>query len=302
MSDPVMGVISGHWLKALKDASAPCRVKVSLDLGQSVVEVELDGEFVALPNGERLPIALLRETRFKPEDCFELRKDSLRKIYSFCGEIGRYYKLWHPKPDWPPTIVINNAPMHVVSECSPMEDTERKLDAVAGGGRRGGGDLAGARVFDTCFGLGYSALVAVRRRAAKVLTCEVDEHVLRIARRNPWSAPVFGNTAIEILNEDSAMIAADSSSESFDLIMHDPPTIALAGELYADALYHEFFRILKPGGKIYHYTGDPGGRLGRDLPGRVSSRLRSAGFKHVGKVWGGVCAQRPSDRAEPDGE
>jgi predicted methyltransferase len=64
-----------------------------------------------------------------------------------------------------------------------------------------------------------------------------------------------------------------------DAILHDPPRFGIAGELYSQALYDQLARVLRRGGRLFHYTGAPN-RLtsGRDVPGEVAKRLRAAGF------------------------
>jgi len=61
--------------------------------------------------------------------------------------------------------------------------------------------------------------------------------------------------------------------------LHDPPRFGLAGELYSQAFYDHLARVLRPGGRLFHYTGAPN-RLtsNRDVPNEVSKRLRLAGF------------------------
>jgi hypothetical protein len=67
---------------------------------------------------------------------------------------------------------------------------------------------------------------------------------------------------------------------SFDAVLHDPPRFGIAGELYSQAFYEQLARVLKPKGKLFHYTGAPN-RLttGRDVPREVARRLQAAGFK-----------------------
>ena len=54
---------------------------------------------------------------------------------------------------------------------------------------------------------------------------------------------------------------------------------SVAGELYSQAFCDELARVLKTGGRLFHYTGAPN-RLtsGRDVPQEVARRLRLAGF------------------------
>lgn len=283
-------VLSGHWLRTLVRSRRDGPVEISLDLGMTRVTVNAKDDRVCLPGGPELDRRAIRDMKFRPEDCFVAAAAGLEKIYIFSEERHHYYKLYQARADWPPTIVINNAPMHVILRHSPLDDTARKLEAVARPGRSP--DFAGARVLDTCFGLGYTAMLAARAGARQVDTCEVDEHVLGIARLNPWAREVFRTPRIAIHAVDSRDFLAHAADGQFDLILHDPPTITLAGELYADAVYAQLYRVLKPGGRLYHYTGDPGGRLGHDMPGKVGQRLTLAGFKRVKRAWGGLVGVR----------
>lgn len=66
---------------------------------------------------------------------------------------------------------------------------------------------------------------------------------------------------------------------SFDAILHDPPRFGIAGELYSQAFYDQLARVLKPRGRLFHYTGTPNQlTTGRDVPNEVAKRLRKAGF------------------------
>jgi hypothetical protein len=58
----------------------------------------------------------------------------------------------------------------------------------------------------------------------------------------------------------------------------------MAGELYGEGFYRELLRVLKPGGRLYHYTGAPGRAAGKDIPGGVMRRLLTAGFIKVKRV------------------
>ena len=77
----------------------------------------------------------------------------------------------------------------------------------------------------------------------------------------------------------------------FDIIIHDPPRLSLATELYSLDFYKQIFRVLKNNGKLYHYTGNPGSRNRHaNLPGNVVKRLKIAGFKNIEKIHYGVRA------------
>jgi uncharacterized protein len=161
--------------------------------------------------------------------------------------------------------------MHRTKEMTPWPDTVAKLAAIK--------PLVG-RVLDTTTGLGYTAILA-SRTAQQVLTIERDAGVVAIAEQNPWSRELFDNPRIERRMGDSAEVVPTLPAGSFDRVMHDPPTLALAGELYGLAFYRELRRVLRPGGRLFHYTGAPGRHRGRDLPAGVAHRLREAGFRKV---------------------
>ena len=82
------------------------------------------------------------------------------------------------------------------------------------------------------------------------------------------------------------MIQADIAEEigtlpvkSVDAVLHDPPRFGIAGELCSQAFYEQLGRVLKPNGRLFHYTGTPNKLTsGRDVPGEVAKRLRRAGF------------------------
>lgn len=170
-----------------------------------------------------------------------------------------------------PTIEISGVRMHRTKETTPWPDTVAKLAAVK--------PVVG-RVLDTTTGLGYTAILAAQT-AGHVLTIERDPNVAAIAEQNPWSRELFESPRIERRIGDSAEVVPTLPERSFDRIVHDPPTLALAGELYGLAFYRELRRVLRPGGRLFHYTGAPGRARGRDLPSGVAQRLREAGFARV---------------------
>ena len=58
------------------------------------------------------------------------------------------------------------------------------------------------------------------------------------------------------------MRSGNSSSESFSVIIHDPPMFSLAGELYS-AFYQQAYRVLKQTGRIFTMSATRKANLGR---------------------------------------
>jgi uncharacterized protein len=246
-------------------------VDVSLDLGRSERRVALEGTIVRFPDGQSLTLGELEVVVETPASVFLLEADRLEKVSWFSEETGKVYTL-RATAGWP-ALEISGILMHRVKDTDPGADARSKLAAL--GPARGHG-------LDTCCGLGYSAIHAART-ADRVLAFEIDPNVLGMARLNPYSAPLFEEGGrIEVRNEDVAEAIRDLPAGAFDFVLHDPPTLAVAGELYGGAFYRQLHRVLRPGGRLFHYTGDPGSRHRRqDLPGRVAQRLADIGFTRV---------------------
>ncbi|HII38746.1 TPA: methyltransferase domain-containing protein [Candidatus Micrarchaeota archaeon] len=183
---------------------------------------------------------------------------------------GKFYKLL---PELG-TIEINGVKMHQVVRRTPLEDAENKARLLA--------IRKGRKVLDVCTGLGYSALAAAKR-GARVTTLEADENVLELAKLNSASKELFANPAVRIVPGNAFESINDFDDGEFDVVLHDPPRFSFAGELYSLAFYCELFRVLKPSGKLFHYTGMPGERRGKGIRQGVARRLAEAGFKKV--VW-----------------
>ena len=64
----------------------------------------------------------------------------------------------------------------------------------------------------------------------------------------------------------------------FDGVLHDPPTVSFAPELYSQEFYAELLRVMKPGAKLYHYCPNPGKTKGKEFFPAAIKRLENAGF------------------------
>jgi predicted methyltransferase len=185
---------------------------------------------------------------------------------------GRLYKL-APTGGWP-ALEIDGIRMHRTKGILPEEEAELKANSLD--------IMSGQKVLDICTGLGYSAQAAARR-GAWVLTLEREWDVLEMASMNPCSAELFeslGSGGVSAVVCDASRYIACLPNGLFDRIMHDPPTLSMAGELYSLEFYRELRRVLKDDGVLLHYTGQPGSRYRRrDLKSGVAKRLGRAGFR-----------------------
>ena len=151
---------------------------------------------------------------------------------------------------------------------SPYADAERKVGLI---------QPRGKVILDTCGGLGYFAAWCLRGQATHVQSYEKNADVLWLRSLNPWSPEAGG--ALTLTLGDIAETIATLPGESFDAILHDPPRFGTAGELYSQVFYDHLARVLRPRGKLFHYTGTPNKlTTGRDVPNEVATRLRRAGF------------------------
>ena len=258
--ETVEAIVSA-WSKGMR------KVDVTLDLGLTTSLVFLSGKNVFLPNGIRMEIDNL--LGLKKGYVYVVSEDGTINRLAFYSD-GRYYRLRPVAPDTAPTLEISGIHMHRVSGITPWEDADVKISCV--------NIRKGHVVLDVCTGLGYTAIKAVEKGAAEVVTVEKDINVLKIAEYNPWSYKLQSEK-IRILPGDAAEVIREMPNNAFDRIIHDPPRLRLAGELYSENFYKELFRVLKPGGVLFHYTGRPGWMSGKDIASGVSGRLRKAGFK-----------------------
>ena len=235
--------------------------------------------------GESIAISL--NEKVKENFCYSIEGQTITPIAYFSEATTKFYKLT-PTNDWP-TISISSVPMHKLS--SPKKDTEGKIELLKPYGL----------VLDTCMGPGYSAIMAANS-ASKVITFEKDENVLSIAKQNPLSQALFSKENIEVRIKDVSEAIKEFKDESFDCITHDPPTFKLAPELFGAVFYKELYRVLKPKGKLFHYTPLYKVSQGYDFPSKIKKKLIEAGFKFIdfSKDAGGMlCVKLEPGRATP---
>jgi hypothetical protein len=173
-----------------------------------------------------------------------------------------------------PTFEIDGIKMLPTAQASPLDDARRKVALV---------EPRGKTVLDTCGGLGYFAASCLDAGAARIHSFEKNPDVLWLRTLNPWSpdpdAPEHGGR-LQLVHADVSQAIAQLADASVDALLHDPPRFGIAGELYSLAFYRQLARVLRRGGRLFHYTGSPNKLTsGRDVPREVVKRLETAGFK-----------------------
>lgn len=255
-----------EYLKILEAAEKKWSTAfVKLDFSKKESEIKLENSKAIFQDGQEIK---LEKIKADEETCFIIEDNCIRKAILFSEESNKSYKLVATSNA--PTVKISGIPMHRIKDIGPIEDTREKIKSIS--------PIKG-RVLDTCTGLGYTA-IAASKFADEVISIDIDKFMREMARINPYSKELFVKENIKLILGDSFEEIKKFPKEYFDRIIHDPPTFALAGDLYSLEFYKELYRVLKPNGKLFHYTGEPGKRFkGRDIQGEVLGRLNKAGFK-----------------------
>jgi len=244
-------------------------MQISPDLGLSTVLVTLSSEGVVFPNGERLDWQSVEKISKAEVNCFILEDNAARPVQVFSEYTNRVCSLMPTRGA--PSMLIAGFVMHRIKDIDPMQDTARKIAAIL--------PIVGS-VLDTATGLGYTAIEAAKT-ADEVVTIELDPGVQEIARLNPWSQALFYSPKIHQIMGDAYEVVQSFEDGSFARIIHDPPTFSLAGELYSGVFYQQLFRVLKRGGRLYHYIGDPNSKASGGVTKGALKRLQEAGFARV---------------------
>ena len=173
-----------------------------------------------------------------------------------------------------PTFEIDGIKMLPTSKESPIDDARRKVALVA---------PAGKIVLDTCGGLGYFAACCLDAGVARIHSFEKNPDVLWLRTINPWSPDPDSAIAagrLQLAEGDITQAILGMGDGAVDAVLHDPPRFGIAGELYSLAFYQQLARVVRRGGRLFHYTGSPNKLTsGRDVPCEVQKRLEAAGFQ-----------------------
>ncbi len=244
-------------------------IETSTDLGMSTTTATLSDEGMHFATGERLDWASIEKISRSEIHCYTISAEGIQPVQTFSTETNRPCSLMPTQGA--PSVLIAGFAMHRIKEFDPWQHAQRAFVPLT--------PMSGS-VLDTTTGLGYTAIQAARV-AQEVITIELDPAVQSIARYNPWSQELFTNPKITQVIGDAYDVVPTIPSESFDRILHDPPTLKLAGQLYSGAFYCELYRVLKRGGRLFHYIGDLNSKMGSGVTRGVMRRLQEAGFSRV---------------------
>ncbi|MEM0439948.1 MAG: hypothetical protein QXP18_08015 [Sulfolobales archaeon] len=240
----------------------------TLDLGFTSTRVEIKGYEVYI-EGYVASIKGLDE-EIREGFLYKIIEGKLYRLDMFRD--GNYYKLKPTSINTAPTIEINGIQMHRTINIDPWRDAYNKTKTL--------GRVEGLRVLEIGSGLGYTASNLLRLGASMVVSIEKDPNVLYLARMNPWSR-MLSDERIKLILGDAVEIIRDLCDQCFHKILHDPPRINIAEDLYSLEFYKELYRVLKSPGSLFHYTGEPGRHSNISYLKGVKERLAAAGFKDI---------------------
>jgi predicted methyltransferase len=257
-------MLTAETAKSLLDG----KNRVSLDLGLSETTIKQTNTKILLNNIETIDKDELEKIAQDQRSVYFVDNNA---VYMAAISGKHFYKL--AKTSGAPTLEIDGIRMHRTKDTTPERDTMEKIDILG---------LRHGKVLDTCMGLGYTAIQAHEYGAEYVISIEYEPNVIRIAQLNPWSKKLFSEESIFKLIGDSFYVIDAFPTHHFDYIIHDPPRHGSAGHLYGQVFYQKLARVIKPGGRLFHYTGEPRSRYrGVNLQKGIITRLRQAGFKEL---------------------
>jgi predicted methyltransferase len=237
----------------------------SLDLGRTHDSASLEADAWQW-NGQRYPYP----SKLKDRTIYYWDGEDFAPVSRFSGALIKLV----PTEWGAPTFEIDGIKMLPTAKESPFEDARRKVALV---------EPRGKVLLDTCGGLGYFAACCLEGGVARIHSFEKNADVLWLRTLNPWSPdpddPVHGGR-LQLAHADVSQAITQIADASVDALLHDPPRFGIAGELYSQLFYNQLARVLRRGGRLFHYTGSPNKLTSdRDVPREVAKRLEKAGFK-----------------------
>jgi predicted methyltransferase len=261
---PLLTRASAELLHAAREAGAEAWTG-SLDLGRSNGSASLQADAWQW-KGRDYPYP----PKLKDRTIYYWDGESFEPVSRFSGSLIKLV----PTEWGAPTFEIDGIKMLPTAKESPFEDARRKVALV---------EPRGKVLLDTCGGLGYFAACCLDAGVARILSFEKNPDVLWLRTLNPWSPDPDAASSggrLQLAHADITQAIGQIADASVDALLHDPPRFGIAGELYAQAFYDQLARVLRRGGRLFHYTGSPNKLTSdRDVPREVAKRLEKAGFK-----------------------
>jgi uncharacterized protein len=217
-------------------------VQVSLDLNLSQKTWQIEADRLILDNDTFIARGKLEDIASFKNKIFIFQNKSLTPVEV---RSDGYYKL--VPTTGAPTLEINGIKMHRSKEIDPLTDAKLKTQLVVS---------PGDHALDTCGGLGYSALFALKAGAKKVVSTEKSAAVIKIRNLNPWLPR--DDKRLELIHADITQEIDRFENGIFNSVIHDPPRFTSAtGDLYGKKFYAALFSAMAPHSKLFHYTGSP---------------------------------------------
>ncbi|VVB80376.1 Polyamine aminopropyltransferase [uncultured archaeon] len=252
-------ILSSESLRMILNAIAEGKseISVSFDLDFSAKKEKLKlSENGIIFNGKEVEVPKIRDD---DKSCYLILEDVFEKVQYSSG--GGVYKLI--PTSFRPILQISGTSMHKQSFIERIEK-----------------DKLFGRILDSGTGLGYTA-IAASKTASKIITIEIDEMVREIQKINPYSQELFDNKRVELVHGDLVEEIKKFRNMEFNFIILDGGTPRSSGEFFSQENYNQAFRVLKFGGRLYHYVPNYHTNRGVDFAARISSYLKKAGFKKV---------------------
>ncbi|MEV8521679.1 MnmC family methyltransferase [Dyella marensis] len=263
-SGPLLTQPTADAIQATRKAGAEAW-SGSLDLGRSNDVASLGADDWSW-KGVRYPYP----GKIKDRTIYYWDGDEFSPVSRFSGSLIKLV----PTEWGAPTFEIDGIKMLPTSKESPVDDARRKVALV---------EPRGKMVLDTCGGLGYFAACCLEAGAGRIQSFEKNPDVLWLRTLNPWSPDPESAAAggrLQLRHGDVSQLIVEVADASVDAVLHDPPRFGIAGELYSQVFYDQLARVIRRGGRMFHYTGSPNKLTSdRDVPREVARRLEKAGFK-----------------------
>jgi len=232
-------------------------IETSIDLGitKTILKISKDGFFIGHD--------LIKQIKIRDDDqsCYIVLDKALVKVQFMSEDTGFIYKLI--PTSFRPILQTSGTSMH----------KRAFVDRVTA-------DKLTGKVLDAGTGLGYTAIEAAKT-ADTVTTIEIDPGIIDIAKLNPYSQDLFNKKNIMLVMGDLAGMFGDFKDGEFDFLILDVGNQKIFADFFSGENYRSAFRILKTGGKMYHYIPRLQVTHGRDFAAEVMKRIKAAGFSSI---------------------